>query len=227
MSVATVGFLNVADSDGRPLLRTVYFTNGDWETRAFWTMVVLYIYFILKELVEMQSLGLKLYFSELWNIYELVDLYCLYKAFDTMGSFQDISTQVEGELLRSENELVYYDVMASGGDTTAACKRLVAGLRFHTDGWRCAAGVRSMYRDVKKWMALNAFTAVLKIFKYLKLSSRMNSLWEVLERALSDMLAFMLILFFIMAGFGVFGVSCHAIAAIWVAFFARSQQDRC
>ena len=63
-----------------------------------------------------------------------------------------------------------------------------------------------MYRDVKKWMALNAFTAVLKIFKYLKLSSRMNSLWEVLERALSDMLAFMLILFFIMAGFGVFGV---------------------
>ena len=173
--------MNVADSDGRPLLRTVYFTNGDWETRAFWTMVVLYIYFILKELVEMQSLGLKLYFSELWNIYELVDLYCLYKAFDTMYSFQDISTQVEGELLRSENELVYYDVMASGG-------------------------VRSMYRDVKKWMALNAFTAVLKIFKYLKLSSRMNSLWEVLERALSDMLAFMLILFFIMAGFGVFGV---------------------
>ena len=173
--------MNVAGSDGRPLLRTVYFTNGDWETRAFWTMVVLYIYFILKELVEMQSLGLKLYFSELWNIYELVDLYCLYKAFDTMYSFQDISTQVEGELLRSENELVYYDVMASGG-------------------------VRSMYRDVKKWMALNAFTAVLKIFKYLKLSSRMNSLWEVLERALSDMLAFMLILFFIMAGFGVFGV---------------------
>ena len=47
---------------------------------------------------------------------------------------------------------------------------------------------------------------MLKIFKYLKLSSRMNSLWEVLERALSDMLAFMLILFFIMAGFGVFGV---------------------
>ena len=118
--------MNVADSDGRPLLRTVYFTNGDWETRAFWTMVVLYIYFILKELVEMQSLGLKLYFSELWNIYELVDLYCLYKAFDTMASFQDISTQVEGELLRSENELVYYDVMASGGDTTAACKRLVS-----------------------------------------------------------------------------------------------------
>ena len=173
--------MNVAGSDSRPLLRTVYFTNGDWETRAFWTMVVLYIYFILKELVEMQSLGLKLYFSELWNIYELVDLYCLYKAFDTMYSFQDISTQVEGELLRSENELVYYDVMASGG-------------------------VRSMYRDVKKWMALNAFTAVLKIFKYLKLSSRMNSLWEVLERALSDMLAFMLILFFIMAGFGVPGV---------------------
>ena len=194
------------------MLRTVYFTNGDWETRAFWTMVVLYIYFILKELVEMQSLGLKLYFSELWNIYELVDLYCLYKAFDTMASFQDTSEQVEGELLRSENQLVYYDVMASGG-------------------------VRSMYRDVKKWMALNAFTAVLKIFKYLKLSSRMNSLWEVLERALSDMLAFMLILFFIMAGFGVFGVvlfgdhvrefhnvpsvSCHDIAAIWVALFSR------
>ena len=113
-----------------PLLRTVYFTNGDWETRAFWTMVVLYIYFILKELVEMQSLGLKLYFSELWNIYELVDLYCLYKAFDTMYSFQDISTQVEGELLRSENELVYYDVMASGGDTTAACKRLARWAAF-------------------------------------------------------------------------------------------------
>ena len=117
-----------------PLLRTVYFTNGDWETRAFWTMVVLYIYFILKELVEMQSLGLKLYFSELWNIYELVDLYCLYKAFDTMGSFQDISEQVEGELLRSENQLVYYDVMASGG-------------------------VRSMYRDVKKWMVTRTILA--------------------------------------------------------------------
>ena len=55
-----------------------------------------------------------------------MDLYCLYKAFDTMASFQDISEQVEGELLRSENELVYYDVMASGGDTTAACKRLVS-----------------------------------------------------------------------------------------------------
>ena len=66
--------MNVADSDGRPLLRTVYFTNGDWETRAFWTMVVLYIYFILKELVEMQSLGLKLYFSELWNICKIVIL---------------------------------------------------------------------------------------------------------------------------------------------------------
>ena len=84
---------------------------------------------------------------------------------------------------------------------------------------------------------------MLKIFKYLKLSSRMNSLWEVLERALSDMLAFMLILCFIMAGFGVFGVvlfgdhvrefhnvpsvSCRDIAAIWVAFFSSWQRYRC
>jgi hypothetical protein len=54
------------------------------------------------------------------------------------------------------------------------------------------------------WMALNAMTAVLKVFKYLQISNKMNSLWEVLQRAFSDILAFVTILLFILGGFGVF-----------------------
>lgn len=53
-------------------------------------------------------------------------------------------------------------------------------------------------------MALNAMTAVLKVFKYLQISNKMNSLWEVLQRAFSDILAFVTILLFILGGFGVF-----------------------
>ena len=54
------------------------------------------------------------------------------------------------------------------------------------------------------WMALNAMTAVLKVFKYLQISNKMNSLWEVLQRAFFDILAFVIILLFILGRFGVF-----------------------
>ena len=47
-------------------------------------------------------------------------------------------------------------------------------------------------------------TAVLKVFKYLQISNKMNSLWEVLQRAFSDILAFVMILLFILGGFAVF-----------------------
>eukprot|EP01043_Picozoa_sp_COSAG02_P049243 COSAG02_NODE_4926_length_4827_cov_2.783418_5_plen_160_part_00 len=58
--------------------------------------------------------------------------------------------------------------------------------------------------NAQMWMALNAMTAVLKVFKYLQISNKMNSLWEVLQRAFSDILAFVTILLFILGGFGVF-----------------------
>jgi hypothetical protein len=62
-----------------------------------------------------------------------------------------------------------------------------------------------VYRNMKMWVALNAFTAVLKIFKFTQISRKMNSLWEVLQRAMRDLAAFFLILLFIQMAYATAG----------------------
>ena len=92
---------------------------------------------------------------------QVIDLYFFYMAFYAMYQYQDLSKRISTEMATAEYDDTYYDTMHE---------------------------MRPNYRSMKMYMALNLFSCVLKIFKFLRLSKRMNQLWEVLERAFQDML---------------------------------------
>lgn len=160
------------------LMGTFYYVRTAGEEACLWTVFSLSVFFIAWELVEFFSVGPWRYFSEFWNAYELVDVGLLYYAIYIMWDFQQLSTEVTELMTMPEYKEHYFDTMDE---------------------------LRPKFRHMKLFIAINISFSIVKMFKYLQLSKRMSQLWEVLQRAFNDMVAFLIILLFIILAFAICG----------------------
>lgn len=158
------------------LMDNFFYTRTSFGSAAFWLMVALASSFAFQEIYEWLTKG-RAYFFSFWNWYEIIDIACFVNVFLSMAKYQEVSSNAAADLVQPDQVGHYYD----------------------------AGGVRERYREVKLYMALNLFTAVLKVFKFMGFSKKVNALWEVLILAFTNLAAFGVILMLITAGFATFG----------------------
>jgi hypothetical protein len=65
--------------------------------------------------------------------------------------------------------------------------------------------LRDSFKQVKLWMAVNAFVGLMKTFKYMRLFKKMSQLTDILLRAGMDMIGFGVIVMFVTFAFATFG----------------------
>ena len=65
--------------------------------------------------------------------------------------------------------------------------------------------LRDSFKQVKLWMAVNAFVGLMKTFKYMRLFKKMSQLTDILLRAGKDMIGFGVIVMFVTFAFATFG----------------------
>ena len=147
------------------LMRNSFFCNSVNDKVVMYSFFVMTAFFVLIELLEL-SRSVSLYIQDSWNVFEALHLFII------------VLSVVQNYVYKKMSDELVDQLLADGGPNLAI------------NHFVEMAPVRSQFRNVKLWMAGNAFCGVIKTFKYMRLSKQLSSLWDILVRASGAMANF-------------------------------------
>ncbi|KAF0686572.1 Aste57867_21632 [Aphanomyces stellatus] len=143
--------------------------------------------FTYRELLSVGEIGILQYAESLWNYFDVIQLGCLYAFVYTWFAYVAACHTAIPTL----NRVVQSKVCADAA-TAAAC---------FVDVGPLALGLETVHNIG----ATVALVSVAIVFKYLRLNTRLNLLWETLRIAAKDLIAFVVIFMFIFFGYAIMG----------------------
>ncbi|TMW56340.1 hypothetical protein Poli38472_006350 [Pythium oligandrum] len=161
-----------------------------WANIFVVVLIIVTIWLIYRELVDLREYGWQHYIQSLWNLLDLLQLVLLILFLETWASYL-----VQGENIRDQ----LYQVARMDCNVPAHAQKIARDCFVDVEplAWR--------FKSVTNYAAALALVSVAIVFKYLRLNTRLNLLWRTLRFAAKDLLAFVIIFFVIFFAYAIMG----------------------
>ena len=154
---------------------------------------LLLIVFACIEIVKLLPRGIH-YFKDIWNLFEVGFIFSLVQVLSKMSNLISVSERAQETLTLCRERDRMCDMMP----------------------------LRRAFRSLLIPTAFASMLAVLKFFKFMKMSHRMNMLWRVLELAVFDLLSYIVMLMMVVLAFAVFATNAFGFQVKQFHNFATS-----
>lgn len=154
------------------------------------------VFLVLVEVSEFRELGFKTYFDDVWNKFEISHTVVTIVFLERLFHYQAVSLRLPSSLGRGLTATPV-DIVAPNGTL-----QLVAQMYGTVDVEELVDG----YYDLQVWLGLVLMFAILKLFKYMRLTRGLTLLWRVLNLAVWSMTAFAFVMCMLAIGFGLFAM---------------------
>jgi len=160
---------------------TVRVITFQWEESPnlvfFGSVFLLFLFFYaINEMLEFRARGLLGYFSEPWNFLEIIALSCFVVMTVYFGMFVVESRNIKGQIQN-----------------------------YVPDSYINMQTLRQYQNIVAELAGINILVSSIRIFKFLRLNSKLSLLWNTLSLAFGDLAAFTAIFIILFAGYAFMG----------------------
>ena len=148
------------------------------------------------------------YFKDVWNMYDILYATTAVIFFASCLDYRNLSIDFElalGVAHPSSDETTHEYNSKFGADLNKTALQIAA----HTpvEGYVDTTKLRSAFREVKQYLALVMLIYIMRLFKFMRLSRQLSSVWRVVAGAMTELKGFLVVLFIIFSMYALFGIA--------------------